>query len=296
MDNNLLNLILKNKERFVPLIFTEKQFNILKKYPAGVKLTNAEKKSLYTSIHAKMKALSLFSREQKDIEYFINGPDEIIPSRLEEAKHILDAYSKEYDKVFIAGSFLFSKEYGDIDIFIIRKKGYKEQWEKNKHIISLSEIRLNNPIFQSASLISVSNFRMHNFMPQKRIKRKKPSLSELMASYHEAVIEHIRKEKKLESIRRLVFDYNLFCNDKLLNGRELKTASKKIKLNELDTIIKKLCRKLFSETYLYVAVHTYIKTLEDSIKNIRPNTHLIRFKDTYEELIYGKQRSKAEAA
>ena len=142
MDKNILKIILRNKGLFVPLVFTEKQFNVLRKYNNKIKLSNAEKKSLYTSIKRKMEALDSFSIEQKDIEYFINNASEIIPARLVEAKKIIDSYSKRYNKVFIAGSFLFSKEFNDIDIFIIRERGYKEKWDGNKHIIFLSEKKI----------------------------------------------------------------------------------------------------------------------------------------------------------
>ena len=291
MDKNILKIILRRKESFVPLIFTEKQFNTLSRHHSKIKLSNAEKKALYTSIKKKMEALSLFSREQKDREYYASSPGEIMPLRLAEAKKLIGIYSKKHDKLFIAGSFLFSKEFNDIDIFVIKEKGYKEAWDGNKHVIFLPEKKLTSPIFQSAALISVSNFQI----PAK-IKKKKPSLSELMATYHEAVIEYIRQEKKPESIRRLVFDHSLFCRNRLLDGKKLKEISEKAGLNELDMLIKELCKKLFSEAYLYVEVHTYIKTLKESIKNIKPNTHLIRFRNTYEEMIYGRQRSKAEAA
>lgn len=291
MDKNILKIIMNKKELFVPLIFTEKQFNVLGKYKEHKRLTNAEKKSLYTSVKKKMEALSSFSMEQKENEYWINSPDEIIPARLLEAKKIIDSYSKKYNKVFISGSFLFSKEFNDIDIFVVRKKGYKEKWQGKKHVIFLSEKRLANPVFQSASLISVSSFAVPG-----KIKKKKPSLSGSMGTYHEAVIEHMSREKKPEAMRRLIFDYNLFCKNRLIGGRELKEISKKIKLDGLDMMVKELCKKLFSETYLYVEVHTYIKTLAESISNIKPNKHLIRYKNTYEEMIYGRQRSEAEAA
>lgn len=291
MNKNILKIVLRKKELFVPLIFTEKQFNVLRKHSAQTKLSNAEKKSLYTSIKKKMEALDAFSMEQRDKEYFINNATAIIPDRLPEAKKLIDSYSKKYRKVFISGSFLFSREFNDIDIFIIREKGYKEKWDKNKHMIFLSEKRLANPVFQSASLISISNFMMI-----RETEKKKLSLSELMTTYHEAVIEYMGKEKKPESIRNLIFDYNLFCKNRLLNGKELKEISEKIKLEDLDESIKELCKKLFSTTYLYVEVHTYIKTLKESIKNIKPNEHLIRFRNTYEEMIYGRQRDKAKAA
>ena len=291
MNKNILKIILKNKGLFVPLLFTNKQFNVLAKHYNQLRLSNAEKKSLYTSIKKKIEALNIFLIEQKDMEYYINGSAEIMPARLTEARKLIDIYSKKHEKVFISGSFLFSREFNDIDIFIIREKGYKEKWDGNKHIIFLSKKRLANPIFQSASLISVSSF----IIP-KKIKKKKLPLSELMATYHEAVIENIRKEKKPESIRRLIFDYNLFCKNNIINGKELKRMSEKIKLNELDILIKDLCKKLFSDTYLYVEVHDYIKTLKESIRNVKPNNHLIRFKNTYEEMIYGRQRAKTEAA
>src|SRR3989338_1982426 len=151
MINKLLEDILKKEGLFVPWVFTKKQFNILKKRNANMPLSNAEKKSLYTSIKKKMGAMESLSRGQKDIEYWINGPNEIMPSRLFEAKKLLDEYSRKYDKVFIIGSFLFSKKFEDIDVFIIKERGYKEALEGNKHLIFLTEKRLRNPIFQSAS-------------------------------------------------------------------------------------------------------------------------------------------------
>ena len=57
----------------------------------------------------------------------------MIPQRLEKAKEIIKEYSKEYDKVFVSGSFLFSREFNDIDVFIIREKGYKEGWDGKRH-------------------------------------------------------------------------------------------------------------------------------------------------------------------
>lgn len=282
MDKNILKNILQKRESFVPLIFTEKQFDILIKYNNHIPLSNAEKKSLYTSIKKKIDALSSFSREQNDVEYWINNPGETISQRLKEAKELINIYSKKYGKVFISGSFLFAKEFQDIDVFIIREKGYKEVWEGNRHIIFLSEKRLAKPIFQSAAKISIGNFALPS-----KITKKKPTLSETMSTYHEAVIELMRKEKKPDLLRRFVFDYYLFCKNRLLNGKELNNLSKNLVLADLDNYIKELCQKLFSRTYLYVEIHNYIKTLKDSIESEKPNEHLMRYKKTYEELIYG---------
>lgn len=288
MNQNLLKNVIKKEELFVPLLFTVKQLNILKKYEQHTKLSNAEKKALYTSIKRKMEALNSINVGQRDIEFYVNNPDTIIPERLKQAQAIIEDYSKKYDKIFISGSFLFSKKYKDIDIFIIHKRGYKEEWIDNKHIIFLSEKKLFEPIFQSASLISVSTF----LIPQD-VKKKKPTLSEAMGLYHEAVIEYIKKDKKPEAMRQLIFDYTLFCHNKILNTKELYELLKRTNILDLNRIIKELCKKLFSKSYLYVELHTYINTLNESIKNIKLNEHLIIFKNTYEELLYGKQRSKA---
>lgn len=275
--------ILNNKELFVPIIFTEKQFKVIEKVNNKIKLSNAEKKAFYTSINKKMKALESF--EKKDNEYYIQGSNEIISERLSLAKNIIDEYSGE--KVFVSGSFLYSKKYNDIDIFIITKRGYKESVDGDRHIIYLSEKKLLSSVFQSASLISVSNFQIQNTIKIKNLK-----LNELMSIYHESIIENIQKADKKEATRNLVFNYYLICENKLLNGKELKNIVDKTKNVDINIWMKKISEKLFSKSYLYVAIHEYIKTLDESIKNITPNNHLLTYKETYEELIYGRNTAE----
>ncbi len=291
MNNNLLSKLLLREKLFVPLIFTRKQFKVMRRYVDKKSLSNAEKKAMYTSISKKLKSLNSLYKENEEKEYFITGQNKIIISRLIEAKEIIKQYAKYYDKIFISGSFLFSKEYNDIDIFIIINRGYKEGWDDNKHLIYLTEKRLLQPIFQSAALISISNF----IIPRK-ISRIKPKLSELMSTYHESVIELLRKDEKAEMIRRLIFDYELLCNNKLLDPQELKQEIKKINIDRIDYAAKSLFEKLFSKSYLYVELYKYINTLKDSIKRITPNLHLEHFKNIYEELIYGHTRSQKTVA
>lgn len=289
MDKKTLKIILQKERLFVPLIFTEKQFNVLKKYNNHLLLSNAEKKALYTSINKKVKALESIKIE-KDKEYYINGYNKIIPGRLDKAKELITKYSKEYDKVFISGSFLFSKEFNDIDIFIVRKKGYKEIWEGDRHIVSLSEKRLTKTVFQSAALISVSNF----IIP-KKIKRKTLKLGELMSSYHEAGIEIMDKQER-ELTRHIVFSYYLYVHDKLLDGAELAHITKSTTLNKLDSMVKSILTNLFSNTYLYVVLHTYIKTLDGFIQSEKNIEHLKRYKSLYEGIIYDSKRSTTASA
>lgn len=285
MDKNILKIILAKKESYVPLIFTEKQFMVLKKYNCGIKLSNAEKKALYTSITKKMSALESIKIET-DKEYYIRGDNKIIPERIEEAKKILASY----EKAFISGSFLFSKKYNDLDIFVIHERGYQEKWEDNKHIIFLTEKRLERPVFQSAALISVSNFHL----PLK-IKERPFKLGEFMSSYHEAGIE-IMSHQEREITRHMVFTYYLKDKKKLLDGLELSQLTKNLTLDQLDEMVRAILIKFFSKKYLYVAIHPYIKTLSEFIKTEKNIEHLKRYKSLYEEVIYGSRRSATAPA
>ncbi|GEM_PF-1781148 len=290
MNETLLKIVLEHEKDFEPLIFTRKQLKVMKKRKEGRQLSNAEKKALYTSIKRKMEALSIL-KEGEGRKLYITGHENIIESRLEEAEKLVREYGVKYGKAFIAGSFLFSKDYNDIDIFIVREKGYKEKWEGNYHLVFISEKRLEKPIFQSAAKISISTFPI----PGKLIK-KRPTLSKTMSTYHEAVIECMNREKKPEMTRHLIFDYHLFCKNHILDPKNLQEMVKIASLNTLAAYIKELFINLFSKSYLYVGIHWYVQTLEEDIKSTKHNKNLIEYKKTYEELIYGRQRDKGAIA
>ena len=237
-----------------------------------------------------MEALNLISYENSKESLYISGSENIKAERLEEAKKLVSEYGAKYGNVFVSGSFLFSQNYNDIDIFIIRTRGYKEEWKNNLHLIHISESRISKPIFQSAALISVSNFPI-----LRKISKKRPKLDDLMSDYHEAVIEKMKNEKKNEAARRIIFDYYLLVGDKLLNAKELKELTNLISLEKIDGMMREICTNIFSKKYLYIGLHEYIKTLDESIKNITPNNHLLRYKTNYEAMIYERRRGKAKA-
>lgn len=243
-----------------------------------------QKRNLSTPIKDKVNALGLLYTERKQ-DFYIRGGQYMIPSRIEKAKNIIKQFHPR--KVFIGGSFLFSKEYNDIDVYVMRERGYKEEFIGEKHIIHLPERRLSKAIFQSTALISVSNF---NNLSEYKYKR--PFLHELMSTYHEAVIQLKQKEKKKDFVRELIFIYSILVKGKLPNAVELRDKERKIELKELDKLFKETCSYLFSDKYLYVEIHDYIKTLDSTIKNIKQNKHLIHYKNVYEELIYGNSSWK----
>ena len=286
MNKKILKFIINNKEKLIPLIFTIKQIQVIEKYLKQEKLSNADKKALYTSITKKVKLLELTIQEKEET-YFIKGHQKIIQSRINKAKKILKEYKAK--KIFIAGSFLFSRKYNDVDIYIIREKGYKEIYKENRHLIYLTEKKLKEPIFQSASLISVSNFNN-----TKKYQYKHPFLHELMGLYHESVIELRQNNTKKEAVRDLIFTYYTSKN-KLIDALELKQLIKNTNLAKIDLLFAELCKQIYSKNYLYNEFHNYIKTLKQAIHNTQQNKHLIQYKTNYEEMIYGKKRNKARA-
>lgn len=289
MNQDLLKMVLEHEKDFEPLIFTRKQLEVMKKRNEGRQLTNSEKKALYTSIKKKMETLNILKGEKEKL--YITGHENIIEDRLKEAEKLVREYGTKYGKVFIGGSFLFSKDYNDVDIFIVREKGYKEKWEGKHHLVLISEKRLEKPIFQSAAKISISTFPI----PGKLIK-KRPKLSEIMSTYHEAVIECMNREKKPEMTRHLIFDYYLLCKNHILDPKSLQELVKSASLDNLANYIKELFKTLFSRSYLYVGIHWYVQTLEEDIKSTKHNKNLIEYKKTYEELLYGRQRGKEAIA
>ena len=276
MNKILLKKIVCEKDLFVPSIFTVKQFEAIKKYLIKSNMSNSEKKSLYTSIAKKVKALEFLYDEKKD--FFIRG--NIISSRIDEAKNIISSFKNE--KVFVGGSFLFSVIYNDIDIFIIINKGYKEEFKDNLHIIYLTEKKLSDAIFQSVAKISVSNF--NNL---RSVNLKKPFLYELMSLYHESYIQIKERDKKRDAVRDLVFFHEYFVNKNLISPEKLKKIVFKVKMAEIDKYFIDICNCLFSKKYLYVEILNYLKSLSNAIKSEGNVSHLIHYKNVYEGLIHG---------
>src|SRR3989344_2647660 len=92
MNQNTLNKIVKNRAKFVPHIFTNRQIEIVEKYVNNLKLTKTEQSYLYSTIKRKIDALSLLKEE-----FYINGLM-TFPDRIEKAKEILIKINKKSKK------------------------------------------------------------------------------------------------------------------------------------------------------------------------------------------------------
>ncbi len=284
MNKKILEKILENQKAFKS-IFTERQISVINKYIKKKNLTSTEKTYLYTSIKKKVQALSLLHEE-----FYINGKN-MIPKRVEQAKNILKHIDK---RAFVSGSFLYSEKHEDIDIFMIAKK--RRQFKvDNKHYVLITEKDLQNPLFYSTLLYSVSNF----------ITEIKPSIkridySEILLVYENAVNEILDNDDQKDA-RRLIFYYNHQAKNKVLDSRELDLEFKKFltsdqneRIRMVNQMVKEILKKNFSKDYLYNELSSFVKRLRRDIAEYKKNENLIIYKDLFNEVKNECRRTKAE--
>jgi len=285
MNEKICKTIVEHREQFVPHLFTERQVDIMQKWLNKEAFTKTEQTYLYASISKKVDALSMFGEE-----WHITG-DHMIPGRVEEAKKILKGLNKP---AFISGTFLFSKEYTDIDIFIISPKK-KSYFIENKHFIHLLERDLAKPVFLCAYKHSIANFEYKKIRPV--IKR--PAFNDIIVTYELAVNEILNKEDQ-KTVRELVAEYYLHLKGNLLNSYVLYAKTQKIismntkrKIGLLNMMLKKLLLRLYSAKYLYTRLGVFLKTLKEDISTIQPNDNLIIFHTVLSEVKNECRRAQA---
>lgn len=285
MNKIILKKIIENRKLFVPNIFTRRQLDTIETYLLRKKLNQSQKHSLYTAIKRKVAALEAVYVEDRGLHIY--GADKILPGRLGHAKEVILRLAP--GRIFVGGSFLFSNYYNDIDVFIVRQRGYKEYHDQNLHIIELSEKMFRGPVFQSAARISVANFPINFKIEENAIK-----LHEMMSLYHEALIEIIGARKR-EAGRNLVFQYYQIVRVCLLDGFRLRQEVKSLTKNSLNSMFREILLKLYSNDYLYVVLHEYVKSLESAIVSEKNISHLLLYKEFYEEVIHEARARKAAA-
>ncbi len=259
MNQNICKTIINNRFQFIPHLFTEKQVMLMQKYIQHKVLTNTEKTYLYSTIKNKISALQLLKEE-----WYITGKN-MIPERIEQAKHILKELNKE--KAFISGSFLFAKDYDDIDIFIVGKRR-KHKQDGKKHFMYITEKNLTHPIYFSCLLYSVSTFPAGKIIPL--IKR--PEYGELVMVYERAINEILDNDDQ-KMVRDLLFEYTLQIKKEILDSFSLdktfntiKKMPKKQKIEVVNNMIKEILLHLYSTRYVYDMLSWFVTQLEQNIK------------------------------
>lgn len=268
------------KEEIVPALFTEHQFDLLQKKARQEKLTASEKVEFSRSISKKLQALNQIMGKRNRL--FIYGKEKILPERLKKAKKLLRQFSRQFKNkpLLIGGSFLYSKKYNDLDIFVIEKYE-KDDYKKDQHHINyLPPAALSSLFFNSLGKICLSNFDLSEIKVGEEI-----TANQIISKYQE-----IRQDLAADNRSWLKIDLRDFiitCHytsyQVILDSAQLRSS-----LNNLLSKKKKekLIQKMFVQTLVMGFESKNIRAV--SINMIKSYQDLIKEyqnKAYYEELI-----------
>ncbi len=285
MNLNTCNIVIKNKDKFTPSLFTAKQVDILKKYVNKKELTKTEKTYLYSAIKKKIDALMTLKEE-----YHING-QQMIKQRVKKAKDMLKDLNRD---AFISGSYLYSKEYNDIDIYIIsdRRKDYVDG---NKHFMFITEKDLEKPIFYSALQYSIANFSIEDVKPL--IKR--PGSDDLILDYEQSIVEILNNDDQ-KMIRSILFDYYMHVKKTVLDSfsvynkyKEIKRMKERNKIKIINQMVRELLLKLYSKKYMYYELLSFIKQLRNTLEKYKKKENILIYIDLLTEVKNECRRAQA---
>src|SRR3989338_8462458 len=148
--------------------------------------------------------------------------EDIIKERIEETQKILDSIPAKY--CFISGSFLFKKNYKDIDVFIIsRTKKEIKPINKKINIIRIDFNDLHSLFCHSASKSCIAK----NILPKKPLKA---TIADYWGVVNEAIPTIMNeKDKYHKNIRFLILYTEYFKNKRILDTYELTREIEKFK-------------------------------------------------------------------
>lgn len=168
------------KGEIVPVLFTEHQFCLIEKKQSGQKMTASEKNEFSRAVSRKMNAINkILGRERA---FFVYGREKIRKGRLKQAIGYLKFFSRKFKNkhVLLAGSFLYSEKYNDIDVFIVSKYEKDDYWSGKFHINYLAEGVYHSLFFASLRQLCISNKRIVGYELNEKI-----SLDTFISLYQE---------------------------------------------------------------------------------------------------------------
>jgi len=283
MENLItLEMIEQNQNILVKTIFTKLQLNILKKRIQKKTLNNNERTYYYKYIKPKLRAMLSFSGIT---EVNINGKEHMIKERIPKAIKILSQLKKKHKnkKMLISGSFLFNKNYNDIDVFVFSKYS-KEDYKKEKiHVNYLPESAINSLFFSSISKISISNFR---YTPKSNFTIK---LENVIQNYEILIDFILRKKQYTQELRKFFLETEFISKDVILNPKQLYQLKKKAKHKNIisllsDTLINSL---LYAFTRMKIKnnLKKYIDDYSELLKQYKHAKNIEVYIKTYKEVL-----------
>ena len=227
MENFItLDMVNKNEDNLDGKIFTSLQLNILKKRLQKKELNVNERTYYYKYIKPKLEAMFSFFNIS---EININGREYMADNRITKSVKILNQIRKKHKnkKIMISGSFLFNKDYNDIDVFIFTKYD-KEDYRKGKiHVNFLPENAFDSLFFSSLSKISISNF---SYTKKNEFNI---GLNNILQSYEFLINSILNKENYQKELRDFLLNIEYISKGIILNTRQLYNLRKKVKSTKI---------------------------------------------------------------
>ncbi|MFC1691225.1 hypothetical protein ACFL0W_03510 [Nanoarchaeota archaeon] len=216
--NKLMDIehLIESKQYLVPIIFTERQFDILIKSLKNQKLSINERVDLYRAVNKKISAmLKMLDLETDNL--FVYGKEYIIKDRFDNAKKILKKIQRNHkgQKILISGSYLWKKNFNDIDIFILTKYDKEDYKEKNIHINYIPFDAEGGLFFQSLAKISISDFKISQEV------KEKPTLDTAIMLYQKIITHITQKEDIKNELRSFVLEAKYLESGTVLSSKEI---------------------------------------------------------------------------
>ncbi len=276
----------KIKADIVPTLFTEHQFQLIKKRFTNKTMTQSEKNEFSRTVSRKMKAIYKITNKDNIFTY-----GNIKEERLKLAKKYLKKNSRKFKNkhVLISGSFLYKEKYNDIDVFVITKYEKEDYKENNFHINYLTEDVYSSLFFASLKKLCISNKEIKN----NEIKEK-VNLDTFISIYQELFNDLDKKHPASKfTLREFLLQAAFLSKSPIPNSKELKLQLDSIKKNKPKEIIK----KIFTNSVLLginpkIATKT-MKEMINSYQNI--GKEYKQHKNYYQDLIQAFQEVVAIA-
>lgn len=236
------------KKDIIPVLFTKHQFDLINKKFSNKKMTDSEKNEFSRTISKKMIAINkILKKETKGI--FVYGKEKIRQDRLRYAYKYINKFSRKFRNkhIIITGSFLYSKNYNDIDIFVISEYE-KEDYNINKfHINYFTKDVYNSLFFKSITKLCISNKEILQYPLKEKI-----NIDTFISLYQELFNDLDNSFKGIKStLREFLLQASFISNAPIPDSLDLK--------HKIDNIIK-------------------FKNPKEIVKNIFINTVLIGIK------------------
>ncbi|MFA6089187.1 MAG: hypothetical protein WC755_04955 [Candidatus Woesearchaeota archaeon] len=253
--------LLKKNDILVPRIFTKYQFELILKKIQLKKLSNSQNSYFSRSISKKLIALDIISDN-----FYFYGEELLISERIDKAKQILSNLKRKFkDKImFISGSFLYSKNYADIDVFVVSKYEKDDFKIKNISINYISESFFDTILFQSVKQCAVSTHSLDYSL------KEDITLSDYIRTYEQVFFDVFKKNDYKDTLRNFLLSSYYMKTNVIPSSKEIYFEYQKFGKENILKIIN------------YEFMSVILRSMDGSLKEIIKKK-IIQFEDLKKE-------------